>query len=91
MHSKKQKKQVEYRSLDYKKAIFSRPEGLFELVILVILLMLSFSVYFGPLLLSPMGPVRAILVTIIPAFCLGWILFSIVRVLRYKDKYTIKK
>ena len=88
---KKNDRVVEYRSIDYKKALLSKPDGLFEQFTLVIFLAIGVAIYFGPLIASPVDAWLAVGISIVPSITTGWVLFAIIRVIRYKDKYSIKK
>lgn len=74
--------------IDYKKLLGSKPDGLFELFALVILLACAFTFYFAPLAFTEVPPLKAILLVVFPTLISGWALFSLVRLLRYKEKYT---
>ncbi len=74
--------------IDYKKLLLSKPDGLFEHFVLIILLACTFAFYFAPLVFSELKPLNAVLIVIFPALTTGWGLFTIVRLLRYKEKYT---
>ncbi len=75
-------------AIDYKKVLLSKPDGLFEQFALIILLACAFALYFAPLVFSDITPLSAVLYALFPTFTTGWALFSLVRLLRYKDKYT---
>lgn len=74
--------------IDYKKLLLSKPDGLFEQFALIILFACSFAIYFAPLVFSELKPLSAVMIAIFPTISTGWALFSIVRLLRYKEKYT---
>lgn len=88
--NKKKDIDAEYRSIDYKKALLSKPDGLFEQFCLVMFLAVGIAIYFGPLIMSPVNAWMAVAFTIVPAITTGWVLFSLLRVVRYKEKYTKK-
>ncbi|MFV0499262.1 MAG: hypothetical protein ACK5NF_04425 [Bacilli bacterium] len=75
-------------TIDYKKLLLSKPDGLFELFALVFLIACTFAFYFAPLTFSKIEPTKAIMMSIVPAFISGWGLFTLVRLVRYKKKYT---
>ncbi len=74
--------------IDYKKLLLSKPDNLFELFAFIILLSCTFAFYFSPLVFSEITPLKAVTIAAIPSLISGWALFSLVRLLRFKSKYT---
>lgn len=87
----KRNKKILKRSINYKKILTTKPTGLFEKFTFLVFLTMGFAIYFGPFLFSDVSPVNAILAASIPSLTTSWILFTLLRLVRYKDIYTIDK
>ncbi|MGL4607266.1 MAG: hypothetical protein ACRCU3_07370 [Eubacteriaceae bacterium] len=63
--------------IDMKKIFFTPPKGNREKFSLFLLLLITFMLFFGPIVFSNMHPVKAILLSALPAISIswGWIVF----------------
>ena len=63
------KKQVE---LDLKKIFLTPPDTKKEKIMLLVMLVVTFVMFFGPICFSPIPPVKGIFLACLPALSLSW-------------------
>lgn len=84
---KKTKNQPVYVHLDIKKIFLTPPNTRKEKIILVVVMLLVFMLYFGPLTFSTVHPVKAILISCIPTVTTSWAWIVLLRYIGRKKEF----
>lgn len=72
MRNQQDKTSPVYVTLDLKRIFLTPPNTRKEKILLVVIMTLSFMVFFGPLTFTEISPIRAILVSCMPALSISW-------------------
>jgi len=76
------------KDIDIKKVLLSKPQGLFELVVLIILMTLFFILNFGMNMSIEAPLFESVMISLLPTLTTSWATFSLIRLMRYRNKYT---
>ena len=68
----KKKQPTTYVSLDLKKIFLAPPDTRREKITLIVVMVLVFMLYFGPLTFTEVDPIRAILISAVPTLTTSW-------------------
>lgn len=58
--------------IDIAKIFFTPPSNMFERITLFLTILITFVMFFGPLIFSKMSPVEAIVTAAFPALTISW-------------------
>ena len=84
---KTEKSEPLYVHLDIKKIFLTPPNTRKEKIILVLVMVLVFMLYFGPLTFSAVHPVKAILISCIPTVTTSWAWIVLLRYVGRKKEF----
>lgn len=86
-----QKKAVQKKEeleIDVARIFLTPPNTLREKITLVIMLVVAFMMFFGPVIFTEMSPVKAILLSVLPAFSISWGWMVLLRSLFRKREFS---
>ena len=75
------------KKLNVKSIFLEKPTQLSERIILFILLTLTFMIFFNPLRFSPIDPIEAIFLSMLPALSISWGVIVFLRLFFKKANY----
>lgn len=79
------------QKLDIKSIFLEKPNKLSERIILFILLTITFMIFFNPLRFSPIHPIEAVLISMLPSLSISWGIIISLRLFFKKSEYVINK
>lgn len=89
MKSKEKKSQpVEIVEMDLKKIFLTPPKGRKERITLLLVLLVSFMIFFGPICFSDIHPIKAIVLSLFPAISISWGWIILLRSRFQKKEYS---
>lgn len=74
--------------IDLKKIFLTPPNTRKEKITLLVMLVATFVVFFGPICFSPIPPVKAVLLACLPALSLSWGWMVLLRSLFRKTEFS---
>lgn len=89
MKSTKSKAPI-YLKLDLKKIFLTPPNTTKEKITLVVVMVLVFIIYFGPLTFTSVSPIRAIVLSSIPTLTTSWAWIVLLRFIGRKREFCIQ-
>ena len=84
---KQEKKQVE---MDLKKIFLTPPNTVKERIILLVMMVVTFIIFFGPICFSAIPPVKAVLLACLPALSISWGWMVLLRSMFRKSEFCKK-
>ena len=90
MKKENAQKPVEVK-LDLKRIFLTAPNTRKEKILLLVFMVLAFMFFFGPLTFSETHPVKAILVSAIPAITTSWGVLVLTRFVGRKDEFCVQE
>lgn len=74
--------------IDLKKIFLTPPNTRKEKITLLVMMVVTFAMFFGPVCFSPIPPVKAILLSCLPSFSLSWGWMVFLRSLFRKTEFS---
>ena len=83
----RKKQEITYVSLDLKKIFLTAPNTRKEKITLLVVIVLVFMLYFGPLTFTAVSPIRAILISAVPTLTTSWAWIVLLRYIGRKADF----
>ena len=77
--------------VDIKKIFLTPPHTKRELITVLLVMVAVFMICFGPLCFSPIHPIKAVVISCLPALSLSWGWLVLLRALFSKREYSKKQ
>ncbi len=85
------KKEVTRVEIDLRKIFLTPPNTLLEKLTLIVMMVVLFVMFFGPICFTDIHPVKAVLLACLPTLSVSWGWMVLLRSLFRKSDFCIKK
>lgn len=85
------KKEPERLEMDLQKIFLTPPNTLREKVTLLLMMVVLFVMFFGPVIFTEVSPVKGIILSAIPALCISWAWMVLLRSIFRKREFSKSK
>lgn len=79
---------VQFVEMDIKRMFLTPPKGKREKITLLVVLVISFMIFFGPVCFSNIHPAKAIIISMLPALSISWGWIVLLRSKFQKKEYS---